>query len=94
MITLAWADMEKYDERLDVFSDYYIPGNENLSLRMTFSTPQEIGDMWEEISNNPKSMWYWLLDDDGELVVSGSCDPRDYDEIIAPYFGIEDCEVE
>lgn len=43
-----------------------------------FNTPEEFLEKWNEISENPDGMWYWVLND-GELIVSGACDPNDID---------------
>ena len=89
MITLAWADMEKYTNGIDVFSDYYIPENEDVSLRMTFDNPIDLKHEWDKISDWPVSMWYWVLVDDNDLICSGACNPADLEEIIIPWFGLE-----
>ena len=89
MITLAWADMEKYTNGIDVFSNDYIPENEDVSLRMTFDNTIDLKHEWDKISDWPVSMWYWVLVDDNDLICSGACDPTDLEEIIIPWFGLE-----
>lgn len=62
-----------FTDRLD-----RIDGNCCVTSYYAFNTPEEFLEKWNEISENPDGMWYWVLND-GELIVSGAYDPNDID---------------
>lgn len=42
---------------------------------------------WKKVVEEPKSMWYWVIDGtNGDYITSGACDPDDI-EIFKDYFG-------
>lgn len=75
----AWDDDDSF------FTDEFEDGTCFISY-YSFDTLGELIEEWERISENPDSMWYWVLDN-GEVVCSGACDPDDY-EIFEEVFDI------
>lgn len=81
-IVMAFANDCDYD----FFTNDWYDSNEFLSY-YAFDTVEEFMETWDKVSDNPDSMWYWVMDN-GELVCSGACDPGD-EEIFEEYFDIE-----
>lgn len=52
-----------------------------------YNSVRSFMNSWRKISEEPESMWYWVIDgSNGLYICSGACDPYDR-EIFKDYFG-------
>ncbi len=73
------------DLSYDKFEDDYLE-NEIYSYR-AFNSVKSFIRKWRQVSAEPDSMWYWVIDtENDDYVVSGACDPDDI-EIFKDYWG-------
>lgn len=76
-IVMAFTD--KVDDAEDpyrYFTDSFT--GEGIFHYFAYDTPEEFVAAWNEISNNPPGMWYFVLVE-GRCICSGACDPGDID---------------
>lgn len=88
-IIMAFTDYVDDEENpYKYFTDDFIP--DCIFEYFAFDTVEEFIEKWEEISDNPLGMWYWVLDD-GHLVCSGGFDLYDI-ELFKEHWGLDDEE--
>ena len=74
------------DESPEYFTDEFIPEKPIVSY-YAFKTPKAFLDKWYKVSQNPDSMWYFVMYE-GQCICSGACDPCDI-ETFEEFFKIQ-----
>ena len=74
------------DTKLDnTFKDDYLENP--ICFYRAYNSIRTFINAWKKVAEEPKSMWYWVIDGtDGNYIASGACDPDDI-EIFKDYFG-------
>ena len=74
MYTDAIDPIDSSDNPYKYFTDN--PNTDYICNYFTFDTPTEFISEWKRIVNEPRGMWYWVIEN-GECICSGAPDPYD-----------------
>lgn len=77
---IFFADDHIDEDCEDTWYDNYTDTDERIYTWYGFATVEELIQGWMKISDDPDSMWYWVLED-MEQIISGACDPGDIEYI-------------
>ena len=82
-ILMLFASEDTYPD--NTFKDDYLENP--ICFYRAYNSIRTFINGWRKVAEEPKSMWYWVIDGtNGDYITSGACDPDDI-EIFKDYFG-------